>query len=141
MRGVGPTTSACRSVSAAGDQFYRAVEAELGTKRNWVDSADLAMMFRGPYTTGFYRRLHTVLHREFRNCGGVLASCGRPCAGRGAYAGGALAHAATALRHAAALPVERARLERLARVPHEATAVSAQTLTPDQASRPSAQPD
>ena len=30
-----------------GTKFYRSVEAELGAKRNWRDSADLAMMFRG----------------------------------------------------------------------------------------------
>ena len=70
-----------------GTKFYRAVQAELGTKRNWVDSADLAMMFRGPYTTGFYRRLHTVLHREFR-LRRVVRELRPAVAGRGAYAGG-----------------------------------------------------
>jgi anaerobic magnesium-protoporphyrin IX monomethyl ester cyclase len=116
------------------------VEEELGTQRNWVDSADLAMMFRGPFTTGFYRQLHTVLHREFRmrRAGRELGrALRRPRQLRRRHLG----HAAAVLRHAAALPVERVRLERLARVPHEATAVSARTLAPEEAARPTPQPE
>jgi hypothetical protein len=33
-------------------------------KRHWAHSSDLSMMFRGTYTTDFYRRLHTLLHAE-----------------------------------------------------------------------------
>ncbi len=49
-----------------GTPFYERVRAELGDRRNWVDSADLAMLYRGPYSTRFYRRLHTAIHREYR---------------------------------------------------------------------------
>ncbi len=49
-----------------GTGFYERVRADLGEKRNWVDSDDLAMVYRGPYSTAFYRRLHGVVHREFR---------------------------------------------------------------------------
>lgn len=49
-----------------GTKFYQAVQAQLGSKRNWVDSDDLAMMFRGPYSTAFYRALHRTVHKEFR---------------------------------------------------------------------------
>jgi hypothetical protein len=38
----------------------------LGDKQNWTDSADLAMLYQGPFTTDFYRQLHVVLHKEFR---------------------------------------------------------------------------
>jgi anaerobic magnesium-protoporphyrin IX monomethyl ester cyclase len=49
-----------------GTKFYNAVANELGDKRNWHDSSDLAMLYEGPYGTPFYRQLHTVLHKEYR---------------------------------------------------------------------------
>jgi hypothetical protein len=42
------------------------VQHELGSKQNWQDSEDLAMLYHGPFSTAFYRTLHRVLHREFR---------------------------------------------------------------------------
>lgn len=50
-----------------GTKFYENVRLQLGDKQNWVDSADLAMMYQGPFTTAFYRQLHIVLHKEFRS--------------------------------------------------------------------------
>ena len=47
-----------------GTKFYGLVEAELGPKKNWEDSDDLAMMFRGAYTSEFYRALRDALHLE-----------------------------------------------------------------------------
>jgi len=47
-----------------GTKFYERVREELGAKRQWVDSDDLAMMFRGGYTDEFYRALHDALHAE-----------------------------------------------------------------------------
>ena len=47
-----------------GTVFHGRVQAQLGTKTHWTDSGDLAMMFKGTYDTAFYRRLHTLLHRE-----------------------------------------------------------------------------
>jgi radical SAM superfamily enzyme YgiQ (UPF0313 family) len=49
-----------------GTKFYERVKAQLGEKQNWNSSADLAMLYHGPFTTEFYRQLHTVVHREFR---------------------------------------------------------------------------
>jgi anaerobic magnesium-protoporphyrin IX monomethyl ester cyclase len=49
-----------------GTKFYEAVREQLGVKQNWLDSADLAMMYQGTFSTDFYRQLHTVLHKEFR---------------------------------------------------------------------------
>src|SRR5438105_10551385 len=49
-----------------GTRFFAAVQHELGTKQNWQDSEDLAMLYRGPFSTTFYRVLHRRLHREFR---------------------------------------------------------------------------
>jgi anaerobic magnesium-protoporphyrin IX monomethyl ester cyclase len=49
-----------------GTGFYEQVKLELGEKQNWQDSEDLAMLYRGPYPTEFYRILHGRVHHEFR---------------------------------------------------------------------------
>jgi anaerobic magnesium-protoporphyrin IX monomethyl ester cyclase len=49
-----------------GTRFFETVQHELGDKHHWTDSSDLAMLYRGPFSTEFYRQLHTVLHKEFR---------------------------------------------------------------------------
>jgi len=49
-----------------GTRFYENVRSQLGAKQNWSDSADLDMMYLGPFSTAFYRQLHLVLHTEFR---------------------------------------------------------------------------
>ncbi len=50
-----------------GTKFYERVAAQLGTRRNWIHTDDLAMLFQGAYTTAFYRRIRTLLHREVDN--------------------------------------------------------------------------
>jgi radical SAM superfamily enzyme YgiQ (UPF0313 family) len=47
-----------------GTKFYERVREELGVKRNWVDSDDLSVMFKGTYTNDFYRALRDALHAE-----------------------------------------------------------------------------
>jgi anaerobic magnesium-protoporphyrin IX monomethyl ester cyclase len=47
-----------------GTKFYERVREQLGEKKNWVDSEDLSMMFKGAYTSEFYRALHDALHAE-----------------------------------------------------------------------------
>jgi radical SAM superfamily enzyme YgiQ (UPF0313 family) len=49
-----------------GTKFHERVKMELGEKQNWVDSEDLAMLYRGPFPTEFYRILHARVHHEFR---------------------------------------------------------------------------
>jgi anaerobic magnesium-protoporphyrin IX monomethyl ester cyclase len=49
-----------------GTKFHERVKLELGEKQNWVDSEDLAMLYRGPFPTEFYRILHRRVHYEFR---------------------------------------------------------------------------
>ena len=49
-----------------GTKFYERVRAELGVKKNWENSEDLAIMYRSPFNTEFYRQLHRVIHKEFR---------------------------------------------------------------------------
>jgi anaerobic magnesium-protoporphyrin IX monomethyl ester cyclase len=47
-----------------GTVFYERVKAGMGKKRNWRESNDLAMMFRGAYDTAFYRAVRDLLHDE-----------------------------------------------------------------------------
>jgi anaerobic magnesium-protoporphyrin IX monomethyl ester cyclase len=49
-----------------GTPFYERVRSQLGEKQNWVDSDDLAMMYRATYAPGFYRTLYSLVHAEFR---------------------------------------------------------------------------
>ena len=49
-----------------GTKFYERVSAELGARENWSESGDLAMMFRGAYSSEFYRELAEALHQEVR---------------------------------------------------------------------------
>jgi radical SAM superfamily enzyme YgiQ (UPF0313 family) len=49
-----------------GTKFHERVRLELGAKQNWQDSDDLAMLYHGPYPAAFYRRLHRLVHAEYR---------------------------------------------------------------------------
>jgi len=49
-----------------GTRFFERVKLELGEKQNWVDSNDLAMLYRGTFPQEFYRILHGRTHYEFR---------------------------------------------------------------------------
>lgn len=45
-------------------RFYERVQRDLGRKRNWRDSEDLSVMFKGAYTDQFYRAVRDALHHE-----------------------------------------------------------------------------
>lgn len=47
-----------------GTRFHEQVKAQLGSKTNWTDSADLAMMFRGTFDTSVYRSVRDLLHAQ-----------------------------------------------------------------------------
>ena len=84
-----------------GTVFYERVREELGVRQNWVDSNDLAMLYRGPFSTAFYRQLHRTIHTEYR--------------GRRALEElkqGRIRRLLDLVR-AAALPLERKRLQRM----------------------------
>ena len=104
-----------------GTRFYERVKAELGHKQNWIDSDDLAMMYRATYVPEFYRTLHSVVHAEFRARRGlatVMGAAKRPQALRH------LLHEATAAAyHAFRLPVLERRLRRLSRQEQSGPAV------------------
>ena len=47
-----------------GTKFHELVKAQLGGKTRWQESSDLDMMFRGTYTSEFYRLIRTLLHDQ-----------------------------------------------------------------------------
>ena len=119
-----------------GTPFYEAVKAQLGAKQNWIDSDDLDMMYRGPFTTAFYRMLHRVLHKEFRARKAwdqLRGAVRRPAELRKKH----LHEAAVMAYHTATLPLARLRMNRLARVPHEGAEPLPQLMTPNEAATPS----
>jgi anaerobic magnesium-protoporphyrin IX monomethyl ester cyclase len=54
-----------------GTKFFDMVANQLGKKSNWSDSNDLSMMFRGTYSSEFYRALSEALHLEVRGGDGL----------------------------------------------------------------------
>ncbi len=121
-----------------GTRFYDLVKGELGAKRNWVDSADLEMMYRGPFATGFYRQLWRVVNKEFRArraADAVKVAIRRPAAFRPAH----LRRAAAWGFHRLSLPFEHLALHRRRRQPHAGIADLASGMSPGEASRPTTQ--
>lgn len=49
-----------------GTKLYEQVRDQLEHKQNWTDSDDLGMMYDGPYSSAYYRKLHRVMHHDFR---------------------------------------------------------------------------
>jgi anaerobic magnesium-protoporphyrin IX monomethyl ester cyclase len=47
-----------------GTKFYERVKSQLGRQTHWQESADLAMMFHGAYTSEFYRVIRDLLHER-----------------------------------------------------------------------------
>jgi anaerobic magnesium-protoporphyrin IX monomethyl ester cyclase len=45
-------------------RFYARVKEQLGPKKNWSDSEDLCVMFKGTYSDKFYRAIRDALHAE-----------------------------------------------------------------------------
>jgi anaerobic magnesium-protoporphyrin IX monomethyl ester cyclase len=50
-----------------GTKFHQLVSAQIGHKANWSESGDLAMMFRGAFSSDVYRALADALHLEVRD--------------------------------------------------------------------------
>jgi anaerobic magnesium-protoporphyrin IX monomethyl ester cyclase len=49
-----------------GTRFYERVQQQLGVKQNWIDSNDLSTMYQATYAPAVYRRVHGLVHHEFR---------------------------------------------------------------------------
>lgn len=123
-----------------GTPFHERVRGQLGEKQHWDDSDDLAMMYEGPFTTDFYRQLHTVLHTEFRartRGRDLLLLARQPWRLRPRHA----VQAGGVLYRWGRLPLERRRLDRLAGAPHTGIGALQPQLSADEAARPSPQPE
>ena len=106
-----------------GTPFYENVKHELGERVNWMDSADLAMLYKGPFATEFYRQLHTVVHKDYRSrktWGEIKGLIRNPTNLRPAM----LKQTASMIYHRLTLPAAVAKLDELAKLPHEPTRVS-----------------
>ena len=66
-----------------GTKFHNNVKLQLGDKQNWVDSADLEMMYQGPFTTAIHRQLHFVFTNHLRRLKHRREMRWRRCPGRG----------------------------------------------------------
>lgn len=62
------------SYPLSGTKFHQIVSSRMGAKANWDHSADLAMMFRGAFSSEFYRALADALHLEVRGGAGRRAA-------------------------------------------------------------------
>jgi anaerobic magnesium-protoporphyrin IX monomethyl ester cyclase len=113
-----------------GTSFFERVRGDFGEQRNWVDSNDLAMLYRGPFTTEFYRQLHTVLHKDYR-----MRKTWQ------ALRGGRLNPRRTAamVYQAATLPFERRKLDRLAKVPHRPVRLAGESMPIEESATPTPQ--
>jgi len=109
-----------------GTPFYDRVKAHLGAKQNWVDSNDLAMMYRATYEPGFYRALHSLVHAQFR--------------ARKWSAARSMREAAAALYHATRAPFLLQRVRRLARDTSAPAVLIRPVLTQRAAAIPTDQP-
>lgn len=49
-----------------GTRFYDMVKSMLGEKQNWEHSDDLDMMYPSTFSPEYYRRLHRLVHKQFR---------------------------------------------------------------------------
>jgi anaerobic magnesium-protoporphyrin IX monomethyl ester cyclase len=129
-----------------GTKFHAAVKEQLGKKRNWVDSNDLAMLYEGPFNTAFYRQLHAVVHKEFRmrKAWHALMDWGRrkpENSDLNSVSGfNDFAAVQTLLKNALTLPIARWRLRQLMQAPHQDLELRPQMLTPEEAAKPSPQP-
>ena len=103
-----------------GTPFYERVRHELGERANWLDSADMAMLYQGPFATEFYRQLHTVVHKDYRSrkTWQDLRSLIRSPA---SLRPGHLRRTAAMIYHRLTLPLAQRKLDALARLPHQPT--------------------
>ena len=62
-----------------GTAFYERLAADLSARRNWHDTGELAMLFKGTFDTAFYRMVRDALHVDVtlrRNCEATWAELG-----------------------------------------------------------------
>ena len=60
-----------------GTKFFDLVKSQMGSKANWEDSDDLDLMFKGTFSSDFYRALQRYVHHAFRFQQGIQKLKGR----------------------------------------------------------------
>ncbi len=123
-----------------GTKFYAAVQRQLGLRQNWIDSQDLRMLYHGPFSTPFYRKLHQVVHKEFRmrKTWAALKQWAKNPARTEARD---LRRLGSAMYQACTLPVDRLMLAGLARLPHRGVSSLPVELDRQAAAQPTPQSD
>lgn len=104
-----------------GTPFHERVRHELG-RENWYDSADLAMLYQGPFATDFYRQLHTVVHKDYRSrktWHRIKNIVRHPNYLKPSL----IRQTASMIYHRATLPLAERKLDQLAQLPHEPTRI------------------
>ena len=126
-----------------GTGFYRAVKDQLGAKKNWFDSDDLAMLHQGPYSTEFYRQLHVTLHREFRmrkTWNVVWDSSGKEVwEAPGIGSQNRIKLSGIWFYYKIRLPMDRWKLDRLSREPLQGVMLAKNQMSPKEAAQPTPQ--
>ncbi len=92
-----------------GTRFYERVQQQLGAKQNWIDSNDLSTMYQATYAPEVYRRVHGLVHHEFRarkSAHALSGLMGRPWRARPRH----LRRAASWVYNRAALAMTRRRV-------------------------------
>ena len=54
-----------------GTPFFNKVKHQLKSKKNWTDSDDLAMLFKGTFNQKYYKKLQRYTHKIFRKTQGL----------------------------------------------------------------------
>jgi radical SAM superfamily enzyme YgiQ (UPF0313 family) len=57
-----------------GTKFHQIISAQIGAKTNWDTSADVSLIFRGKFSTEFYRAVAAALHIDVRGGAGARAA-------------------------------------------------------------------
>jgi anaerobic magnesium-protoporphyrin IX monomethyl ester cyclase len=123
-----------------GTKFYTRVHEQMGEKQNWIDSQDLAMMYHGTYSTDFYHKLYSVIHKEFR-MRKTWHELHRPVRSKSSSGIQRVQRAGKMLYQWASLPVARWQLNQLARRSHTDIHLRTAELDPEEAARPTPQVD
>jgi anaerobic magnesium-protoporphyrin IX monomethyl ester cyclase len=116
-----------------GTRFHERVKEQLGEKRNWLDSADMEMMYRGPFDTRFYRSLYVVVQKEFAR---DLALRRLRALSWHELGPRQLRRMAALVYHTLTLPMARLRLLRRARLSAHGDLGLQPDLSPDEAAQP-----
>jgi anaerobic magnesium-protoporphyrin IX monomethyl ester cyclase len=103
-----------------GTPFFERVQHELGERVNWLDSADMAMLYKGPFATEFYRQLHTVVHKDYRSRK-TWQELQTLIRNPNSLRPGHIRQTAAMIYHRLTLPGAVAKLDKLALLPHEPT--------------------